>query len=401
MAAALAATSKASNDSGPGKDSTDVAAAKAKKRTSITGTMVERFKAQTAEEIREQITVLQNEMVMETKGQIAATSSLKSQIGEALYKSGAKLPELVKQWSTSSKGVLGEANKVDFRKSIRAVVQWPNVKDIDAIFTTVDAEGVGTVHQASLTKLLNQMLDTARQTVSQADKIAERVSFYTSRMKTAAEVARATAQAEDADHRLETIANDKSLDTRLGAELLRRNAKIADLMKGVAGGPADAIDKPKFRNIVRSFGVDDTDDAIDGLFESLNTAGGESFDNEALKIALENLRDASVEADKEGERLKKKSVDLWKAAKMAQLEFKKLRKADEVDAQAKAVQEAAEAEERAKVNEERERLKAMKREEDTRRKAEEQAAYEAKIASRRASNAAGLGSVKVVNGKVV
>ena len=86
---------------------------------------------------------------------------------------------------------------------------------------------------------------------------------------------------------------------------------------------------------------------------------------------------------------------------MAQLEFKKLRKADEVDAQAKAELEAAEAEERAKVNEERERLKAMRREEDAKRKAEEQAAYEAKIANRRASNAAGLGAVKVVNGKVM
>lgn len=42
-----------------------------------------------------------------------------------------------------------------------------------------------------------------------------------------------------------------------------------------------------------------------------------------------------------------------------------------------------------------------KKEEQQRKKEEEKAAYEAKIAMRRASSASGLGAVKVVAGKVV
>lgn len=382
------------------ENSSDVDAGKNKRRNSITGSMVERFKPQTADEIREVITALQKEMQAETGGKSGGKKSLVETLGEALVKKSVKVPELVKQWSSSSKGVVNEANKVEFRKSVRATIEWPNVKDIDNLFTTVDTDGTGTVSSIALAKAINRMLDRARDAVTKADKIAARVAFFQSRIDSATEVANATATAEDADARLESITGNKSPEARLGAELLRRNAKMVDIMKAFES-TAGAVDRKQFRKGVRTFGVNDEDQALDALFDSLDDDGGGTLDNEELKAALSVLRDASVESDREVERLKKKSVELWKAAKMSQLELKKQRKADELAAQAEKEQEAKDAEERTAAAEAAQQALMVKKAEEARRKEEESSAYEAKIAQRRASVAGGLGAVKVVNGKVV
>ena len=108
-----------------------------------------------------------------------------------------------------------------------------------------------------------------------------------------------------------------------------------------------------------------------------------TLDQEELKQALVTLRDASQENDKELARLRKLTADLWKAAKSAQLERRKQKKADEAAAQAKAEQEAAvaRAAEEAAQREEADRI--AKKEAAKMRKLEEKAAYDAMIEERR------------------
>lgn len=381
-----------------GRSSSDEAANQAaealnKKKNS----MVERFKPQSAQEIREMIAILNAEMSATEESLKEKNSTLQSQLGATLYKSNVKVGELVKKWTTSSKGVAGGASKVDFRKHVRSVIDWGNVKDIDAFFGELDADGDGSLTPAELTGVINRLIDQARVAAVTAGKIEVRISFFKDRIRTATDVANVTADAENADTRLEMIANNKSPDVRLGAELLRRNTKVGDLLKTWEATDGE-VNKKQFRKNVRTLGINDEDDALDALFDTMDQDGGGTLDLEELKSALTSLREASVESDREVERLKKRSADQWKAAKIAQLELKKLRKADEVAEAARLEAEAAALEERKAEAEAKAAQLEAKKAAAAKAREEEKAAYDAKIAMRRAAAGSSSG-LKVAAGK--
>ena len=362
--------------------------------------MVERFKPQTSEEIQEIVAALQAELKAKTNGLKDMNVTLQAQLGSAIYNSNLKIADLVKTWTTNAKGVVGTCAKVDFRKYVRTLIDWPNVKEIDSFFTQIDADGNGSLDPSELSAVINKLHTKAKANAAAAEKVEIRAIFLRSRLETATGVATTTKEAESVEIRLEALSNNKSLDARLGAELLRRNTKIGDLTKSWESTDG-VVDKKQFRKNVRGFGVDDDDEVMDALFDTMDNDGGGGLDLEEIRAALSSLREASLESDREIERLKKRSSEQWKAAKVAQLEFKKLRKADEAEAAAKAEQEAAELELRKAEQEAKMAELQAKKEEQQRKKEEEKAAYEAKIAMRRASSASGLGAVKVVAGKVV
>lgn len=147
------------------------------------------------------------------------------------------------------------------------------------------------------------------------------------------------------------------------------------------------IDKPVFAKNVRKMGSEDlkslSDAELGALFESLDDDGGGTLDGEELKAALHKMREASQETDKELARLRKVTVDLWKAAKSAQLQRRKQKKADEAAAAAKAEQDAADARAAADAAAKEEAERVAKKEAAKRRKEEEKEAYDAMIEERR------------------
>ena len=350
----------------------------------------ERMKPQSAAELGELIAQMEAEIETEKRSLGAGHNTLQMRLGEALFKSGTKVTELVKTWATNSKGVAtGEVSRMDFRKHVRKVVDWPNVKQVDAYFNEIDTNKGGTLDQKELEKAIKKLQDKAQHVAVATQEVERKCDFIRSRIATAQEVISHTERAEDAMRRLEQIQSNKAPAAKLGAELLKRGTKISDLLKSweSANGEVDVV---AFRNNVRDYGVNDTDEALDDLFHTLDADGGGTLDIDELKGALGGLREASQEADKEVERLKKKSVELWKAAKVAQLELKKQRRMDEAAAKAKEEQAAREALEReaaakAAIEERAARAEALKR-----KKAEDQAAYEAKIHMRRQSASGNL-----------
>lgn len=119
---------------------------------------------------------------------------------------------------------------------------------------------------------------------------------------------------------------------------------------------------------------------------------GGTLDLDEIKDALAPLKEAAHEADSEVARLKKASVALWKAAKAAQLENQKVRRADQVKAKEQAEEEAAAA---ARAGAEAEAAKAAKEAKAAaarRAKEEEKVYFQAKIQSRRQTNGVLLGA---------
>lgn len=149
------------------------------------------------------------------------------------------------------------------------------------------------------------------------------------------------------------------------------------------------VNPKQFRNNVKALVPDASADESTALFESLDADGGGTLDTEEIKEALALLREASVEADKEATRLKKASVSLWKAAKAAQAENKKVRRADQLEA-IKQAEAAAAGAARAEADAEAARMaKEAKAAAAKRAKEDEKAEFEAKLQARRQANAAG------------
>jgi hypothetical protein len=128
---------------------------------------------------------------------IKQVSSFKIDLGETLLKLKIKVPDLVQTWATNAKGVVGEITKMDFRKHARKVLDWQNVKDIDAFFSEVDADGGGTLDAKELTVAVQKLQDEARSKEEQLREAQQKVEWFLPRIQ----LAQAALQLENEDRR--------------------------------------------------------------------------------------------------------------------------------------------------------------------------------------------------------
>ena len=343
------------------------------------------FKTQTSAELQAAVDALVAKQDAEKSkvSEVSKVTSMKLAVGEALVKSNTKVSELVKSWATNSKGVVGEINKMDFRKHLRKVVDWQNVKDIDNFFAEVDEDGGGLLDAPELTVAVKKLQDEARGKEARIRAAEQNVAWFEPRIAVARAAFDATLRAETNTERLEFLSTNKGLSTIFGAQLLKRGTKIGDLVKSWDNTDGE-MNKKQFRKNLTKFGIEADDATMDGLFDELDVDGGGSLDSEELKAALAKMRETSQESDKELVQLKKGAIEIWKTAKAAQAEAKKQVKADEEAARQLAEVQAQEVLRREEEAHELEAKKKSKQEAARKRKEEEEAAYEAKIRERRA-----------------
>ena len=164
--------------------------------------------------------------------------------------------------------------------------------------------------------------------------------------------------------------------------MLRKATKIADLV-GSWEATDGTVNKKQFRKNVRTFGIDCDDDAMDELFDELDENKDGILDTDEVREALTNLREASIESDKEAQRLRKVVDQAWKQAKASQIELRKRKKNEEAEEKLKKEAAEAAAAEAERLREVAAAAKAAKAEEKRLRKAEERAEYEANARARR------------------
>ena len=355
-----------------------------------------RFKVKTAAELQTNIVELETELTSETDAleEIKRPRNggtvvlLKMALGGALMDSTVKISELVKTWGTDSKGrSTGEISMMEFRKQVRRVQEWKNVKDIDGLFSEIDVDNGGTLDTQELGVFFKQLKEDAGVQRTQIAEVQERIDVLRGRIEFVQEVASTTEEAEFVDKKLKNETNDTSIASRLGNQMLRKATKIADLV-GSWEATDGTVNKKQFRKNVRTFGIDGDDDAMDELFDELDENKDGILDTDEVREALTNLREASIESDKEAQRLRKVVDQAWKQAKASQIELRKRKKNEEAEEKLKKEAAEAAAAEAERLKEVAAAAKAAKAEEKRLRKAEERAEYEAKIAARREKDGA-------------
>ena len=337
----------------------------------------ERFKMQTSEELRELIASFKGTLQEEQTSLAGLQSTLKQTLGTSLFKKDKKIPELVKSWA-----IKAEISKMDFRKHVRAEIEWTNVKEIDELFNEIDADHGGTLDVPELTAAMKDLQAEAKAKSAHVDAITGQIAKLEARIKDVEDVMRATEAAETQEHEYEVIKGGHSIEAMLGKELMRRSTKITDLVNTWESTNGE-IDKAQFRRNVRSMGIEANDETLNGLFDSQDKDGGGTLDLGEIRRALEVWKMAMNEADKKAASMKKTIAALWKSAKTAQMDLSKQQADEAAAAKAEAEAAAQRLEEEQLLAREAAKLKQARALAAKKQKELDAAAFEAKILARR------------------
>lgn len=341
---------------------------------------------------------LQAEKTRLIENELGDHRTIKVILGERLVQKETKASELVKSWM---RGGTGSISLMQFRQQVRKWVEHTNVREIDALFAELDADGDGALDVDELKAAMQRLLRDAKAADTAKEAARARVAVLDERMGSVNKALDLTRAAETADAELARVRDNPILNARLGHLLMIRRIKIADVVATWEATKGE-VNAAQFRRNVRTLGLDATDGDIDDLFSSLDSDDGGTLDLEELRLALSQLQEAGVAAEKEMARLTKACGELWRTAKAAQSELKHQRKVDEAADQQMREAAAEEARMRAKAEEETRLKKVEAAAEAKKRKLEQKAAFEAKIKERRASLVShvtvGLGPVHVATG---
>ena len=343
----------------------------------------QRFKVQPALEVHALGERFRRDMEREQNRLGSTHSSFKVKLGEALFQTNAKISELVKSWFSAKP----EINRMDFRKHVRKVLSWENVKEIDNLFVEIDEDGGGSLDSQELTMAMKKLRNEAASADERNKEIHGKIRFLTLRVERVDQVVKVTQHAELQEDHLQRVSGNRGTEAQLGYELRRRSTKITDLVNSWESTNGE-VDMMQFRRNVRAFGIEDTDESLDELFHKTDLDGGGTLDLEEIRTALVTWKDAMTESDKDAVRVKKSTAEAWKIAKAAQMLLDKQLKEDE-NAEAEKRNELARLEQERHAAEERARAAEEAKQRAIRRKKEaEEAAYAAKIEQKRREIAA-------------
>lgn len=310
-------------------------------------------------------------------------SSFERVLGAALKKKGMKIPELLRDWDSEGKG---EIKKIAFRQKVRGSLGIKaNNSEIDNFFNSMDEDKGGSLDLAELKPALKFLLDSAYDAEAEAEALRRRAEECRAKAAQIEEAAKATEAAEKAEA---SVVELKSAITgppavQLGKIITSRNLKVSDIIIKWDPSNDGSVDKKEFRENVKELGVKASDDEIDALFDSLDEDGGGSLGAPELKLALVNLMNDAKAAVLQVADIEASSHALRKVASKLQQVLHTEEKA-KVKAE-KEAKEAAEREAASKAEQEREVVEEKKKERlvAAMKKAEEKAAFEAKIVARR------------------
>ena len=329
---------------------------------------------QSAQTLRQLCHALESELTNERE-KLEVKLAVRAQLGEVL--SGS-----TPAWAAPGNRTF---SKTAFRQEVRKLLDKPDTKEIDDLFEELDVDRSGSLNASELKVAMKKLINTAKEVKVAQKYIYERVSSLEVRLEQALAVANVTQAAEEAQAQLEVLRENKTIQARVGALLAARNTKIADIVS-LWENTKGEVSRPQFRRNLRGIGLDERGlEESDTLFAELDTDGGGTLDLAELKVALHRLQEAAKTADKEVRSLRKATLEQWREVRAAQAALQERKRQDEAAEKKRLVVMEEEQRSKAAAAEAERKKKAAAAAEARKRKAENIAAFEAKIVARRST----------------
>ena len=324
----------------------------------------------------------------ETFAGTVKTATFERRLGMAILdkmSGGKKLEDLVREWDKNGDG---DINTIEFRACVRNDLGLKSEnKEIDAFFRKMDNDGGGSLDFSELKPTLKALKDAS----ANADKEADGLRAEAQGLRDKAGVVKACAKSielvELAEGRLVSLQTQPTVEAQLGAAIVARNWKAADIMMRWDADGDGLLSKGEFRQNVQDLGVIGTPDAIDELFDEYDADGGGELDLKELRPTLKGLIESATAANGMIKQTNKSLTELRKIAKKNQKALLAERARELAQAKAKAEAEVARLKAELEAREEAKRLRAEARAAKLAREAAEKAEWEAKIAERRLAQA--------------
>ena len=237
---------------------------------------------------------------------------------------------------------------------------------------------------------LKKLKDTSEAAAVEAAGMRSEAAVIREKAAGVVGVAEATDALERSDAELALLQGNPTCESLLGAKIVSKGWKVADLMGKWDKDGDGSVSKDEFRVNVSAMGVQSSVAEVDALFDQYDDDGGGSLDLNELKPTLKKLIDAAQIRKAQVDEAVKAQVVVRKAAFKAQRELAEARAAEARAAKAAEEAAAKAAEEARLAEEERKRQEAEARAAKAAAKAAEKAEYEAKIAARRKAQKEGL-----------
>jgi len=280
--------------------------------------------------------------------------------------------------------------RMEWRTGIRKLVGTKDVdvSETDSVFETIDLDHGGTLDEAELKTALRTLQSKGAQAADERQAVKQKAVHWRQR---AEQTRAAIAALEDIDAAEAVLAKarDSSLRARLGAALhrlhLAKNTLEVAMRFDVSGD--GNIDSKEFVKGVKALVPQaEASESVD-LFLEIDGDRSGSIDLNELKAAMSTMLEAALEASALETKTLKGIEKLRKAAKRAQVAVQ-IAKIEDDAAAAEAKRAEAEAErDQQKAKEEAKRAAREAKATLVAQAEEERRAFEAKVASRRKSEA--------------
>lgn len=309
-----------------------------------------------------------------------------ARLGNALAETKLSVKDVLREWDPNGDGSI---SKMEFRVDVRKMLgNDVDVREVDSLFEELDSDKSGAIDINELKVALTQLKEAASGAIRSEQLKVAAAKEHRERAAQAQEVAEATALVEQTADEISTLRDSRSISAQFFRAMQKKNLKAgssADMLNKIESSQAE-INLKEFKRLVTSMGVESTQQELSELFTSLDADGGGTLDKEEMNAWLTQTLEEAEETKQQVQRLALTLVGALKTMKSLQAGWKKLIRADEEAAAKEAERLAQEEEERAAAEAEQERKRIALLEKKAAAAEAERAAFEARIASKRAES---------------
>jgi len=215
-------------------------------------------------------------------------------LGEA-----GKIEDLLREWDGNGDG---DVSKIEFRQCVTGKslkMKAPN-KEIDDFFSTIDADGSGSVDLKELKPAIKMLKEKASAADAQKQRFTDRAKELRDKVELIKKSAEDTDAVEKYEAKLIDMKVNPNIDARIGLALNAKNMKVIEIVGKWDKDGDGTVDKEEFRKNIKELNVGDIKSfEIDELYTKLDTDGGGDLSLDEVTKCFVSMQKAATSSQQE------------------------------------------------------------------------------------------------------